>query len=328
MKEALPFLRAEFRLRWVVGAVSIVLISRILGFAPLICLRYYLDHWATKFSWSGLESLYGLPCQLLRTRQNYIHNSRYNLDHVYVTSLHKLSFMLLILPCLHSSAQQAAPALPVTQQTVEVTTTIPPIPLSETLRAVETIDTRQPLFLNNFTDYLRQDPSLNLQARGANGVQADLSIRGTTFEQSLVLLNGLRINDTETGHLNLDIPAPLDAISRIEVLHGSGSTFYGSDAIGGAVNLITQQPRAMAFIGKLGAGNYGSLEQHLRADYATKPISEQITASRDTSDGFIPDRNYSSNAPRSRCASRSAARNSLDGSRAAKRSARSSTARA
>jgi outer membrane cobalamin receptor len=217
-----------------------------------------------------------------------------------VTSLHKLLLSLSLLPCLQASAQQTAsqvPAPPVTQQTVEVTTTIPPIPLSESNRAVETLDTRdQPILFNNFTDYLRQDPSLSLQARSPNGVQADLSIRGTTFEQSLILLNGLRINDPETGHLNLDIPVSLDAISRIEVLHGSGSTFYGSDAIGGAVNLITERPRALALAGKIGAGNYGSLEQSLHADYATKPISGQLTASRDTSDGFMTDRNYSSNA--------------------------------
>jgi outer membrane cobalamin receptor len=230
-------------------------------------------------------------------RQNYVQNTRHSLDHVYVTSLHKFSFLLSFLLCLQASAQQTAPALPTTQQTVEVTTTIPPIPLSESNRAVETLDTRdQPILFNNFTDYLRQDPSLNLQARSPNGVQADLSIRGTTFEQSLILLDGLRINDPETGHLNLDIPVPLGAISRIEVLHGSGSTFYGSDAIGGAVNLITEQPRNLGLAGKFGAGNYGSLEQHLRADYATRPISEQLSASRDTSNGFMPDRNYSSNA--------------------------------
>jgi outer membrane cobalamin receptor len=80
------------------------------------------------------------------------------------------------------------------------------------------------------------------------------------------------------------------------VLHGSGSTFYGSDAIGGAVNLITEQPRDLAVVLKAGAGNYGSLEQDLRADYATRPLSEQFSASRDTSDGFMADRNYSSNA--------------------------------
>jgi iron complex outermembrane receptor protein len=128
-------------------------------------------------------------------------------------------------------------------------------------------------------------------------VQADLSLRGTTFEQSLILLNGLRINDPETGHLNLDIPVPLDAVTRIDILHGSGSTLYGSDAIGGAVNILTQPPGpGLTVIASAGGGSYNSIEQHLRAAYTQGPIAEQLTGSRDTSDGFIPDRNYSSNA--------------------------------
>src|ERR1035437_9047367 len=135
------------------------------------------------------------------------------------------------------------------------------------------------------------------QARGGEGVQADLAIRGTTFEQSLILVNGLRVNDPETGHLNLDIPVPLDAVPRVDLLPGSGSPFYGSDAIGGAVNLLTGAPPAgLSLIARSGAGNYGSLENHLRASYSAGPFAEQITGSRDTSDGFIADRNYSSNA--------------------------------
>lgn len=202
------------------------------------------------------------------------------------------------------AAQQTPPAPPPqikpVEQTVTVTTAIPPIPLSESNRSVMTLDTREmPLLYNNVTDYLRQDTSVNLQARSPAGVQADMSIRGTTFEQSLVLVNGLRVNDPETGHLNLDISIPLDALTRVEVLHGSGSTFYGSDAIGGAVNLMTERPaadRRFALIAKSGAGNYGSLENHLRVDASTKTISEQLTGSRDSSNGFIADRNYTSNA--------------------------------
>src|SRR5271156_3960434 len=183
-------------------------------------------------------------------------------------------------------------------QSISVTTTLEPLPLAESDRSVNLVSPRdQPLVSNSVVDLLRQDPSLNLQARAANGVQADLSLRGTTFEQSLILLNGLRINDPETGHLNLDIPVPLDAVTRIDILHGSGSTFYGSDAIGGAVNLLTQPPApGLTVIGSAGGGSYSSIEQPLRASYTQGPIAEQLTGSRDTSDGFIPDRNYSSNA--------------------------------
>jgi iron complex outermembrane receptor protein len=186
-------------------------------------------------------------------------------------------------------------------QSITVTTTLEPLPLAESDRSVNLISPRdsddQPLLSNSVVDLLRRDASLNLQARAANGVQADLSLRGTTFEQSLILLNGLRINDPETGHLNLDIPIPLDAVTRIDILHGSGSTFYGSDAIGGAVNLLTQPPApGLTVVASAGGGSFRSIEQHLRASYTTGPVAEQLTASRDTSDGFIPDRNYSSNA--------------------------------
>jgi outer membrane cobalamin receptor len=191
-----------------------------------------------------------------------------------------------------SAAQQSS-----VQQSVDVTTTVEPMPLSANDRSVVVLDTRQtPLLYNSVEDYLRLDPSVNIQARAGNGVQADISLRGTTFEQTLVLVNGLRINDPESGHLNLDIPVPLEAISRADVLHGSGSTFYGSDAIGGAINFITARPAATSVLVKAGFGNYGSEEQHLIASYQTRSAAEQLTGSRDTSDGFMPDRGYHSNA--------------------------------
>jgi iron complex outermembrane receptor protein len=218
-----------------------------------------------------------------------------------------------LLPCLlgtalalHAQTPENPNPLPpkpsppqgITAQSITVTTTLEPLPLAESDRSVNLISPRdQPLVSNSVVDLLRQDSSLNLQARAANGVQADLSLRGTTFEQSLILLNGLRINDPETGHLNLDIPIPLDAVTRIDILHGSGSTFYGSDAIGGAVNLLTQPPPpGLTVVGSAGAGSFYSIEQHLRASYTQGSFAEQLTGSRDTSDGFIPDRNYSSNA--------------------------------
>jgi iron complex outermembrane receptor protein len=209
----------------------------------------------------------------------------------------------------HCLCQQSAPSVPAQNppqpappapiaQTIQVTTTVEPLPLAESDRSVEVLlPSDLPTGTDSVVDLLRLDPSLNLQAREGEGVQADLSIRGTTFEQSLVLVNGLRVNDPETGHLNLDIPVPLDAISRVDALHGSGSTFYGSDAIGGAVNLLTAQPGpGLSVVARSGAGNYGSLEEHLRASYAAGPFATQLTGSRDTSDGFIADRNYSSNA--------------------------------
>jgi iron complex outermembrane receptor protein len=202
-------------------------------------------------------------------------------------------------PSPPAAAQASATPAPASvSQTVEVTTTVEPLPLDEGDRSVNVLLPRDAVTgTDSVVDFLRQDPSLNLQARAAEGVQADLSIRGTTFEQSLILVNGMRVNDPETGHLNLDIAVPLDAITRVDILHGSGSTFYGSDANGGAVNLLTSAPApGLSVVARTGAGNYGSLENHLRASVTAGPFAEQLTGSRDTSDGFLPDRNYSSNA--------------------------------
>ena len=209
-----------------------------------------------------------------------------------------LSCLASLLLCAAPVRSQQTQPSPVAPQSISVTATAEPLPLAESDRSVNVLSPRdQPLLVNSAVDLLRLDPSLNLQSRAGNGVQADLSIRGTTFEQSLILLNGLRINDPETGHLNLDIPIPLDAITRVDILHGSGSTFYGSDAIGGAVNLLTESPApGLTLVASAGGGSYYSIEQHLRASYTQGHFAEQLTGSRDTSDGFIPDRNYSSNA--------------------------------
>src|SRR4029077_6722779 len=186
---------------------------------------------------------------------------------------------------------------PVPNETVVVTGTFDPIPLSESNRTVVSFDTEEnPLLYHSWVDYLRLDPSVDLEQRGAAGVQADLSVRGASFEQSLVLLNGLRVNDAQSGHHNMDIPLPLEAVSRIEVLHGAGSTLYGADAVGGAVNFLTARPRTTELRERIGFGNFGFNEQRILVAYLGGRWSEQLTGSRDASSGFRPDRDYRSSS--------------------------------
>jgi len=70
--------------------------------------------------------------------------------------------------------------------------------------------------------------------------QADLSIRGAGFEPVLVLVDGVRASDPQTGHFDLDLAVPLDRVERIEILRGPASAQYGSDAVGGVVNIVTR----------------------------------------------------------------------------------------
>jgi iron complex outermembrane receptor protein len=150
----------------------------------------------------------------------------------------------------------------------------------------------QTLTLESPQGLLRQDSSVFLEERGAGGGQADLVLRGGTFEQALVLLNGFRINDSQTAHHNLDLPISLDAMDSIEVLHGAGSTLHGADALSGVVDFLTAAPSLSSLRLRSGYGSFESNEESLLGALVRKRWSGRLTASRDFSNGFMADRDY------------------------------------
>ena len=168
-----------------------------------------------------------------------------------------------------------------------------PAPLEEADRAVRLLDAAHNLLLStSVADLLRLEPSLDLQQRAPGGVQSDVSIRGGTFGQTLVLLDGLRLNDVQTGHHNMDLPLPMEALSRVEILKGSGSTLYGSDAVGGVVNLVTQVPEVSELRLRTGLGNFGFNQERATLSLVRGRYTERLVASRDFSSGFLPNRDY------------------------------------
>ena len=179
------------------------------------------------------------------------------------------------------------------REVVVVTGTAEPIPLEEIDRSVDVLPVAKDATLATaLVDFLRLDPSVDVRARAPGGVQTDISIRGGSFGQTLVLRNGQRRNDAQTGHHDMDIPVPLEAVDRIEVLRGSGSTLYGSDAVGGVLNIITRQPEATEARVSVAAGNFGVNEERVTLGTVFKKLSEELSLSRDASSGFMPDRDY------------------------------------
>jgi iron complex outermembrane receptor protein len=167
------------------------------------------------------------------------------------------------------------------------------VPLEEADRSVAAFPVRdQALVSNTLSDFLHLDSSLDLRQRAPNGVQSDLSIRGASFGQTLVLLNGQRMNDVQSGHHNLDIPVTLESVSRIEVLRGAGSVLYGSDAVGGVVNIITELPEAPEMRFRTAVGNFGVNQQRGSLTGLGRRSGGQVSFSRDFSSGFAPNRDY------------------------------------
>ena len=82
----------------------------------------------------------------------------------------------------------------------------------------------------------------DVRTRGPYGVQSDISIRGAPFEENLILLNGISMNDPKSGHHNMDIPLTMHDIEKTDVTYGPASSVYGAGALGGAVNVISKKP--------------------------------------------------------------------------------------
>jgi len=104
---------------------------------------------------------------------------------------------------------------------------------------------------------------VDVRRRGGPGVQADVGIRGTAFEQTLVLLNGIPLRDPQTGHHNLNLPVPLELIERIEIVKGPGGLSFGGHATGGLINIITRTPRRAEAGTRLRAGQHEFAEARL-----------------------------------------------------------------
>ena len=178
-------------------------------------------------------------------------------------------------------------------ETVVVTAGAVPVPLGSVTRAL-TILTREEIAqlpVRTVADALRLIASVDVRARGERGVQSDFAIRGANFGQTLVLVDGVRLNDAQTGHHNGDIPVPLDAIERIEVLRGPGSSLFGADAFGGTINIITRRDMSPASAA-LEAGSFGLVGGRARAAVSGDRVRHTIAASGVRSSGFMFTRDF------------------------------------
>ena len=140
----------------------------------------------------------------------------------------------------------------------------------------------------NLQDILEYLPNVDVRQRGANGVQADLSIRGGTTDQTLVLLNGVNFNDPQTGHYSLNLPLEPDAVERIEVVEGGASRVFGPNAFAGAVNFITSAADTFSLRSLLSGGDFGYFKGSLSAHLPAGKTRHFFSVGKARSGGYIP----------------------------------------
>jgi len=132
---------------------------------------------------------------------------------------------------------------------------------------------------------------LDLRERGGFGVQEDLSIRGTTFEQNVVLFEGIRLSDLQTGHHLMNLPLGVDNIAKLEIVPGGVSPLYGAGGFGGLINLLLE-PSKEGIKLEAGLGSYDLRELAFRGGIPLKGKIINLSLEQGVSNGFIWNRDF------------------------------------
>lgn len=134
---------------------------------------------------------------------------------------------------------------------------------------------------------------VDLQSRALkSGMQTDFSLRGSTFQQVLILLNGQRINDPQTAHHNSDIPFTKVDIKKTEVIPGASSSLFGTDAIGGAINFALAAPKDKKTVWEFSAGNNRNGYGLFSVSDKFKELGFRVSLEDAQSKGFRDDTDY------------------------------------
>ncbi|WP_421945004.1 TonB-dependent receptor plug domain-containing protein [Pedobacter sp.] len=130
-------------------------------------------------------------------------------------------------------------------------------PISKQNRNVYVIDnvTIAKLPGRTLQEVLQYANGIDIRQRGAFGGQADISVDGGSFEQTVLLLNGTKIIDMQTAHNMLNLPIPVEAIERIEIVRGPAARIYGINSLTGAINIVTKKPTTSGVLVSTYAGS-------------------------------------------------------------------------
>lgn len=144
----------------------------------------------------------------------------------------------------------------------------------------------------NVADLLQQVPGLDVRRRGTDGMQSDLYIRGGSFNQTLLLIDGIKADDAQTGHHTMNMIIPMENIERIEVIKGPAARIFGQNAFGGAINIVTKSNLEDQLTLKLGGGSYARFNGEIGAAINTKTTAHQFQYARNASKGYRYNTDY------------------------------------
>jgi len=161
-------------------------------------------------------------------------------------------------------------------------------------RSVTVLDaeTIQSSAYNAIQDVIGNLGGVDIRRRGPEGVQSDVNIRGATFEQNTVMIDGISLNDPQTGHHTMDLPLTGFDMERVEILKGPASSLYGANSFGGVINLITRPPEEKKFVIDAIGGERDYFSGGAALSYPLGPVKNRFSINWSRARPYIPDTEF------------------------------------
>jgi iron complex outermembrane receptor protein len=162
------------------------------------------------------------------------------------------------------------------------------LPFKENSRTISIItsETINESPATNLVELLQQEAGIDVRRQGIYGMQSDLYVRGGGFDQTLLLIDGIKVEDPQTGHHTLNIALPLEVIKRIEIIKGPAARIFGQNAFTGAINIVTKSNDSIKNNAGFQLGSYN--QQHAAATLGTRVGTTGLMghASVNSSEGY------------------------------------------
>lgn len=202
----------------------------------------------------------------------------------------KFAFTLFILSALFAQAQEGKQTL----DSVIVTSTRIDLPFKENSRTIDIISSEdiKNSATNNIADLLQQVAGVDIRRRGTAGSQADLYIRGGSFDQTLLLIDGIKMDDAQTGHHTMNAALPIEVIERIEIIKGPAARVFGQNAFTGAINIVTKKNLNNSVSLNMETGSFGQLNGSVTVGTELENSSHIIHIGKLTSEGYRNNSDY------------------------------------